>query len=52
LKVIFKDPEVPQNLKNELLETTLAGDSTDLATNTRLTCEAAIPTAESKEKVW
>ncbi len=52
LKVIFKDSEIPLEKKNQLLESVMAGDTSDLAQNARLTCEASLPCAEAKAKVW
>mmetsp|Transcript_42769 Transcript_42769/g.41119 ORF Transcript_42769/g.41119 Transcript_42769/m.41119 type:complete len:233 (+) Transcript_42769:2025-2723(+) len=52
VKVLHRFKEIPLEKKSELLEKVLEGDNSDLATNLRLTCEAALPSAESKAKVW
>ena len=52
LKKIFEEPSISSEVKFELLEKVLGDDKSDIAQNTRETCNALIPTAESKEAVW
>jgi len=52
IKVLHRFKEIPLEKKTELLNKVLEGDNSDLASNLRLTCESALPSAEAKAKVW
>jgi len=52
IKVIHKFKEIPIEKKTELLNKILEGDNSDVASNLRLSCESALPSAEAKAKVW
>jgi len=52
LKSVFKEPSIDKATKMALLEKTLGDDKSDIATNTRECCLAAIPEPENKERVW
>lgn len=52
LKVLHGDPSFPTDFKNELLNKTLGDDKSDITENVRETCNAAIPDAANKQKVW
>ena len=52
LKRLFEEPSISTELKNQLLERTLGDDKSDIAQNTRDTCFALLPTAESKAQIW
>ena len=49
---LHKSLVLSQEAKNALLEQVIGDDKSDLARNTRLTCQAATPTEDAKAEVW
>lgn len=52
VKAIHKKTSFSAEEKAKFLETVLGDDKSDVAANLKLSCEALLPTTESKEKVW
>ncbi|CAI2383377.1 unnamed protein product [Moneuplotes crassus] len=52
VKAIHKKTIFSAEEKQKFLDTVLGEDKSDVATNLRLSCEALLPCAETKEKVW
>lgn len=52
LKKIFEEPQISLEVKHELLAKTIGDDKSDIAENTKETCNALLPSAEGKAKIW
>jgi F0F1-type ATP synthase delta subunit len=52
LKKIFEEPSISTEHKHELLEKIIGDDKSDIAQNSKETCMALLPSAESKAQIW
>jgi len=52
LKKMFEEPTMPTEAKKSMMDNIIGEDKSDIAENTRETCLALIPSAESKEQIW
>jgi aminopeptidase N len=52
LKKMFEEPSMPTEVKTSIMDTIIGEDKSDIAENTRETCLALIPSAESKAQIW
>ena len=52
LKAVFSKPGFSREEKDRLLKLVVGDDKSDISKNLALSCEALIPDAKSKEKIW
>ena len=52
LKKIFEEPSIALEEKQGLLAKTIGDDKSDIAENTKETCNALLPSAEGKAQIW
>ena len=49
---MFEEPTIPTEVKKSMIENIIGEDKSDIAENTRETCLALIPSADSKAQIW
>lgn len=50
--MLYRDPEMKLEDKEKLLAKEIEGDKSDEVMRFKLSCEAGLPSAETKEKLW